>query len=397
MRPTERLPGVGPVRQVRAPWSGVVAVVGALALVAACGSGSEPGVQTPAEAEPAQAEVAQAEGTAAEPAPLPSGTIVVSWVGDNILGTDKDFGGFTLPVAWAQAGNDPGFFFQNVREHFEADDLTVANFEVALTDSRTERYKGEGETYHFYGDPAVAQALPAGSVEVVTIANNHTFDYLQQGFDDTLAALDAVGVDYVGSGSAQEGSDYDHQVLREVQGIPVGLLSYQTWVDTPATRAKIEADIAGLRERGAAVVIPYFHWGIEAQYQPYEVQRDLARVAIDAGADAVIGTHPHVLQSMETYKGKLIAYSLGNFSFGGNSNPTDKRTMILQTQLTVQDGAVAGVDFRVIPTRLSRESGFNDYVPTPYTGAERDAALAFINEISPALDGQISTEFTPVS
>ncbi len=331
--------------------------------------------------------------TAAEPS---TRTITISWVGDNILGTDKDFGGGTLPDLWAQAGKSDDYFFQNVKRYFTSDDLTVANFEVALTDKRVERHKGDGETYHFFGDPAVAKSLPAAGIDVVTLANNHTYDYGRAGFDDTTRALDAVGVDYVGTGDATEGSDYDFRVIRHVKGVGVGLVGYQAWADTPAFRAKVRTDFSTLRAEGAQVVIPYFHWGIESENRPYDVQRSLAKFAIDQGADAVIGTHPHVLQSMSTYRGRLIAYSLGNFSFGGNTNPSDKRTMILQTRLTVTGERVAASEFRVIPTRLSRNPSSNDYVPTPYRGAERAEVLAFINDISPGVSGRIGTRFRPV-
>ncbi|WP_415047043.1 CapA family protein [Gordonia sp. (in: high G+C Gram-positive bacteria)] len=326
-----------------------------------------------------------------------SGTLVLSWAGDNILGTDEKFGGLTLPAAWAQSGKDPDYFFQNVKKYFAADDLTIANFEVALTSSRKKRDKGGGEVYHFYGEPAVAKTLTAGGIEVVTIANNHTWDYGRKGFTDTVEALDEAGVQYVGAGNpGYDGSDFDHPLIRDVKGVGIGLLSYQTWEDTPAIRKQVRGDIKKLRAQGADVVIPYFHWGIEAVHEPYEVQRALARVAIDAGADAVIGTHPHVLQSMDVYKGRLIAYSLGNFSFGGNTNPSDKRTMILQTRLTVKDGKVDGVDYRIIPTRLSRTEAYNDYVPTPYGRAEARQVVAFMNQISPSLDGTVSQRFTPV-
>ena len=373
----------------RSPFLPPVAVLAALLLLTACGSGPQAAGPTPA-----------ASGTSADetgPRAAASGTITLSWAGDNILGSDDQFGGLTLPAAWERNGKDPRYFFQNVRKYFDESDLTIANLEVALTESRNKRDKGGGEVYHFHGEPALAKTLPAGGIDVVTVANNHTWDYGRKGFDDTIAALDEAGVDYVGTGNpGYDGSDYDFSLLREVNGIPVGLVSYQTWQDTPAIRAKITGDIKGLRKRGAAVVIPYFHWGIESEHLPYDVQRDLARVAIDAGADAVIGTHPHVLQSMAVYDGRLIAYSLGNFAFGGNTNPADKRTAVLQTRLTVHDGAVSGVDYRVIPTRLSRTEGYNDYVPTPYRGAQRRQVLSFLNEISPTLDGTVSDRFTPV-
>lgn len=353
----------------------------AVALLAACSS--------PAGGDPeASAPTAESAGS----------TAVISWVGDTILGTDADFGGGTLPELWERNGRAPDYFFANVADIFAEDSLTVANFEAALTDSTDERYKGDGVTFHFYGEPALAETLSAGGVDAVTVANNHTWDYGQAGFDDTLAALEAAGVDYFGTGSATEGSDYDYALLREVDGVTVGLLGYQAWLDTPELRTKVAQDIAALRDRGAAAVIPYFHWGIESEYLPYQVQIDLAHAAIDAGADAVIGTHPHVLQSMEIYRGRLIAYSLGNFAFGGHTNPADMRTLILQTRLTTDaDGELTDVDFRVIPTRLSQTEAYNDYVPTPYTGAERDEVLAFVNELSPTLAGRVGTEFTPAN
>lgn len=336
--------------------------------------------------------------SAASDEPGASGTITLSWAGDNILGTDPQFGGLTLPAAWKQSGNDPKYFFQNVQKYFGNDDLTIANFEVVLSnDTSNPRTKPGTGNFYFSGDPALAGTLPAGGIEVVTIANNHTWDYGRRGFTETIAALDGAGVKYVGYGNpGYDGSDYDYTLVQDVKGIKVGLASYQTWQDTPQIRKKIRADMSGLRKRGADVAIPYFHWGIEAVHEPYEVQQDLARVAIDAGADAVIGTHPHVLQSMDVYKGKLIAYSLGNFAFGGNTNPTDKRAAIVQTKLHVADGKVSGVDYRVIPTRISRTEDYNDYVPTPYTGAQRGQVLTWLNQLSPSLNGTISDKFTPV-
>lgn len=118
-------------------------------------------------------------------------------------------------------------------------------------------------------------------------------------------------------------------------------------------------------------MIPYFHWGDESEHLPNPVQTNLAHIAVDAGADLVVGTHPHVIQSMEVYRGKLIAYSFGNFAFGGNSNPSDKRALILQTRFTAVDGSVRDVGFRVIPTRVSSPEAFNDYAPTPYRDDEK--------------------------
>ncbi|MGW0037899.1 CapA family protein [Gordonia sp. NPDC003376] len=331
------------------------------------------------------------------PAPPVDQDLVLSFTGDNILGTDDNFSSATsLPTVWAQNGRRPDFFFQNVRRYFDADDLTVANFEVALTDRLTKRYKGEGEVYHFHGSPALAATLPAGGIDVVTVSNNHTFDYGQTGFDDTLTALRGAGVPYFGSGYAGEGSDYDYRHLATVKGVTFGFIGYQAWTDDADMRGTLVSDIKALRADGADVVIPFMHWGIESEHQPYAVQTELAHLAIDSGADLVVGTHPHVIQAMEIYRGRLIAYSFGNFSFGGNSNPADKRTFVLQTRFRMSGAQVRGVDFKVIPTRVSRTEAYNDYVPTPYPPGEREQVLAFINEISPTLDGRAADAFVPV-
>ncbi len=131
------------------------------------------------------------------------------------------------------------------------------------------------------------------------------------------------------------------------------------------------------------MIIVNFHWGIEKEYVPNDTQKTLAHLAIDEGADLVIGHHPHVLQGIERYKGKYIAYSLGNFSFGGNSNPSDKDTMIFQQTFTVADGkAETNDDINIIPCSLSSASGYNDYCPTPLEGSEKERVLEKLQEYS---------------
>ncbi len=350
--------------------------LGSVAVVAACGGTSAGNVATTSAA------------PSTPPAPAPQ-EIVLTFVGDNILGTDTNFSTATsLPTVWAANGSDPGYFYQNTDYLFAADDLTVANLEVALTRSTDKIDKGPGEVYHFSGDPALVKTLTAGGIEAVTVSNNHTGDFGQQGFDDTIATLQGAGIDYFGEG-------FTH--ITDVKGVKFGFLGYQAWSDSDELRAQISSDITALRAEGADVVIPYFHWGIESTPEPYDVQTSLAHFAIDSGADMIIGSHPHVIQSMEVYNGKLIAYSLANFAFGGNSNPTDKRTFILQTKLHTLGNTVDSVDFKVVPTRVSRTEDFNDYVPTPYPSPEKEEVLGYINSLSPTFEGRIATDFTPVA
>ena len=332
---------------------------------------------------------AAAHGT--DPAKAAS-TITLSFIGDNILGTDDRFDPSTsLPARWAAAGNDPRYFYANVAPILKADDLTVANVEVVLSTRGSKIDKGTSEHYHFRGDPKLAATLPVGGIDVATVANNHTGDYGPVAFNDTVENLQKAGVPAFGD-------MFDQQLTQivEVKGVRVGLFGMQAWQDSDENRVAIREHITDLRKRGAQVVIPYFHWGIESQNRPYEVQTSLAKYTIDNGADMVIGTHPHVLQSLAEYKGKLIAYSLANFAFGGNNNPQDKRTVILQTKISMADGRVRGVDYRVIPTRVSSTPNYNDFVPTPYGPADSAQVIGFLNGISPTLHGTVSDKFTPV-
>ncbi|WP_179393929.1 CapA family protein [Lacticaseibacillus absianus] len=316
-------------------------------------------------------------------------TVRLTFMGDDTLGTDPAFNAATsLPTVWANNGKAPTYFFQNVASYFKADDLTIANLETTFTTSNTQANKGGGVVFHFKGDPELVSALTSSSIEAVTVANNHIYDYGQQGFKDTIATLQGAKVGYFGEG---------YQYTKTVNGVKLGFLGYQGWTATDKDLAKIRSDIAGMKKAGCQLVIPYFHWGIEREPRPYATQTTLAHAAIDAGAAMVIGSHPHVIQSMELYKGKLIAYSMSNFCFGGNSNPGDKRSFLLQTNLTVQGDDVKAAQFRVIPTRISSTDSYNDYKPTPYTGSAATAVLRYMNELSPTFSGRISSRFTPIA
>ena len=141
--------------------------------------------------------------------------------------------------------------------------------------------------------------------------------------------------------------------------------------------------IEKLKEMQVDLIIACCHWGEERTYYPTEYQKKIAHNCIDWGADLVIGSHPHVVQGIENYNGKMICYSLGNFCFGGNSNPGDKRTFIYQQKFTFVDGQLQD-DFsaRIIPCRVSSVAGYNDYQPTPVEGEEGDGILQAMREYS---------------
>jgi len=315
----------------------------------------------------------QEETTTPEPT-AESVSITVSMVGDCTLGTDVNFDQSTSFDAFYQMKNDPGYFFQNVKDIFTADDLTVANMEGTLTTSNDRQQK----TFAFKGDPSYTEILTRGSVEATNLANNHSHDYGDQSYEDTIQYLEAAGITTFG---------YDRTAVMDVKGIKVGLIGIYELKDGLGRQQQVIDTIQEVKDQGAQVIIVSFHWGTEKSNIPDDIQKTLAHLAVDQGADLVVGHHPHVLQGIEKYQGKNIVYSLGNFCFGGNKNPSDKDTMIFQQTFTVENGELVEDDVtNIIPCSLSSESGYNNYQPMVLEGSEKERVLQKIEEFSAALN-----------
>ena len=310
-------------------------------------------------------------------------SLTLSVVGDCTLGTDETFDYDTsLNAYYENYGAD--YFLQNVKDIFSADDLTIANFEGTLTDS-DER---EDKTFAFKAPASYASILTGGSVEAVNTANNHSHDYGDQSFDDTLAALDDAGIVHFG---------YDETAVMDVKGIKVGLVGIYELYDHLEREQQLKDNIAKVKADGAQLIVMIFHWGNETETVPDSNQTTLGRIAIDEGADLVCGHHPHVLQGIETYKGRNIVYSLGNFCFGGNSSPSDMDTMIYQQTFTIDaDGVKKDNVTNIIPCSISSAAydGYNNYQPTPAEGDEATRILGKINERSSWISTAEGSTFT---
>ena len=310
-------------------------------------------------------------------------SLTLSVVGDCTLGTDETFDYDTsLNAYYENYGAD--YFLQNVKDIFSADDLTIANFEGTLTDS-DER---EDKTFAFKAPASYASILTGGSVEAVNTANNHSHDYGDQSFDDTLAALDDAGIVHFG---------YDETAVMDVKGIKVGLVGIYELYDHLEREQQLKDNIAKVKADGAQLIIAIFDWGNETETVPDSNQTTLGRIAIDEGADLVCGHHPHVLQGIETYKGRNIVYSLGNFCFGGNSSPSDMDTMIYQQTFTIDaDGVKKDNVTNIIPCSISSAAydGYNNYQPTPAEGDEATRILGKINERSSWISTAEGSTFT---
>ena len=310
-------------------------------------------------------------------------SLTLSVVGDCTLGTDETFDYDTsLNAYYENYGAD--YFLQNVKDIFSTDDLTIANFEGTLTDSD----KREDKTFAFKAPASYASILTGGSVEAVNTANNHSHDYGEQSFNDTLAALDDAGIVHFG---------YDETAVMDVKGIKVGLVGIYELYDHLEREQQLKDNIAKVKADGAQLIVVIFHWGNETETVPDSNQTTLGRIAIDEGADLVCGHHPHVLQGIETYKGRNIVYSLGNFCFGGNSSPSDMDTMIYQQTFTIDaDGVKKDNVTNIIPCSISSAAydGYNNYQPTPAEGDEATRILGKINERSSWISTAEGSTFT---
>ncbi|MFD1739812.1 CapA family protein [Bacillus salitolerans] len=299
------------------------------------------------------------------PAPVPDPvmeTIKLSVAGDFTIGSDESFGYYNSFNQEADK-NGLAFFVENIKDLFSEDDFTSVNLETTLTTST----KKADKKFRFKGDPSYAEILTLGSIEAVNLANNHTYDYLQKGYEDTIHHLNKYEVGYFGN------KDY---YMTTIKDIKIGALGYNGWHDTKALRTQISRDIQHLRDEGVKLVLVHFHWGEERMYVPNETQKALGRYTVDSGADLVVGHHPHVVQGIEEYNGKFIVYSLGNFMFGGNRNPSDKDTFVFQQTFHFIDGEITEQkDIQVIPYRISSVTERNNFQPTPLNGLEAKRVL----------------------
>ncbi len=295
--------------------------------------------------------------------------ILLSFTGDCILGTDEFFAWDTgLPAYYNLYG--PEYFLKNVRSIFEEDDLTIVNMEGTLTEETTRVDK----QFAFKGDPEYVKILTSSSVEAANVANNHSHDYGEKSFQDTVQTLEENGIKTFG---------YDDVAILEVKGIRVGMFGIYELDDHLERIPQVKQDIAKLKDQNVDIIVAVFHWSNELVTVPDENQVTLAHLAIDEGADVVVGHHPHVVQGIDEYKGKMIAYSLGNFCFGGNTHPTEMDTFIFQKKF-ILDGKrnITGSEYKVIPCRVSSETTYNNYQPTPLVGEEAKETMDKIEERS---------------
>ena len=198
-------------------------------------------------------------------------------------------------------------------------------------------------------------------MEAVTVANNHALDYGTKGRDDTIANLEAAGITVSGNGKL---------AVYEKNGIKVGMTGY--CFPYKDGKKDISKDVKALRDMGCQIVIASFHWGSEYREDFTGEQRTIGRAAIKAGADIVVGHHPHIVQGIEAYNDSYILYSVGNLVFGGNVDPDDRDAYAARVTFTVHEDHAEAPEVVIVPLRLTALSDGTDYRPVLAEGDEAD-------------------------
>ena len=297
-----------------------------------------------------------------EPSPAPSpaactDSATVSFVGDCSIGDSIQYKKAVSSYHTCIDQNGYDWPFSLVKDVLAADDLTVANLEVVFT-ARTQH---TDKMYNLVADADHVAVLNAGSIELVNTVNNHSMDFGRAGYQDSLATLEAAGVDSFGSIYAGREDGFDLLGVRDVNGIRFGFIGFS--YPQEADQKRIADRIATLREQGCDVVVVSLHWGRETHPTPTTGQMNYAKRILDAGADMIWGHHPHVLQPIQFYGGKPILYSTGNFTFGTMSN-VDPATGIFQLTYQKEEGRVQLTELSVVPCQTQRSPDFRPFILT---------------------------------
>ncbi|NLB39051.1 MAG: L,D-transpeptidase family protein [Clostridiales bacterium] len=338
---------------------------------------------------PTQAPVAEPTEAPEAVASVPSGpeqTVVMTFGGDSVLGSEekKRRREDSFDSVISQKGD--GWPFELLQPIFARDDWTVVNLEGVLKDNSSNLQE---RLHNFRGPTSFANILTASSIEMVNIANNHHIDYGRSGRNSTTAALEGAGVAYAG---------YGELYVWQREGIRIGFggIRETTWRQN---KQQMIEDIQSLKAQGCDLIIYSCHFGKEYDPNHNQLQEQIARLAIDEGADIIIGHHPHVVQGVEHYNGGLIFYSLGNLVFGGNLKLTEFDGCLMQATFTFAGNVCTGASFELIPVLTSGAAPANDFRPVPAAGEDRLRVLSRMQQDSELMlmDGVIVFRRAPVT
>ena len=271
-------------------------------------------------------------------------------------------------------GGDYSFPLSLCRPFLVTDTLSILSCEGTFTRSDDSRQSSHG----LNGDMDFARMFALGGVEMVNLANSGGPDSEEQDLESTCQALTDAGIGYCDEGIIGYKATMEGRVA---------CISYRFYGEEPEMTESLTRDIGEARRRGADLVVVSFHWGHPYDNQTSSHQRETGRLAVDLGADLVVGYHPQVMQGIEVYKGKTILYSLGTFAFGGEKEVLDGGdTFLFRQSFAIQEDGAVPAEPLILPCSVSSEEGRNNYTPKPLFGEEADRVVDRLLELSSQLE-----------
>ncbi len=292
-----------------------------------------------------------------------TGTVTVTFLGDCTLGGEEknreSVRGFVKTIE----KNGMAYPARALSALTASDDLTVANLECVLTDGTPDRVEKQ---FNFSGSTAYTAILTGAGIECAGLANNHTHDYGEEGYQDTKDALAAAGVAWFGTDCPA--------VWENEEGLRIGFAGASFSVSGNQGK-RFDRQMQLLKDMGCAAIVTVMHAGTEYDYEPNAYQYQIARRAAEDGADLVVGHHPHVAQGYGYVSGVPVVFSLGNCIYGGRLQPPDPDALVVQSDLNFEDGELTGIGLRFYPISITGNSPYNDYSPVFLKGREADRVL----------------------
>ena len=233
-------------------------------------------------------------------------TVKILIAGDVLLGR-------TVTIESLDKNNDPTFPFLFVKEIMADSDLSFMNLESPIVTQCPRIYEG----YKFCAPPEMLEGLVVSGVDVVTLANNHTYNFGKEGFNETISYLNSKGVDSVG---------YGNFIEQKVGDTTFGFLGFDFLTNTPT---QADYDLVSESDKKVDVLIVGVHWGVEYVDTPNDYQVAIAKNLVDSGADLIAGHHPHWIQSIDEIEGVPVYYSLGNFVFDQMWSEETKKGLVI--------------------------------------------------------------------
>ncbi|MFZ3072886.1 MAG: CapA family protein [Thermodesulfobacteriota bacterium] len=289
----------------------------------------------------------------------------------------------------------PSYPFGDTESLIKGADVAIANLESPLTKAKVPFMEKQ---FILKARTSGARGLKDAGFDVVTLANNHMMDYGAEGLDETLKTLSSIDMPYCGAGKNLKESR--RPAIVEVNGVKIAVLSYSRTYPlefyaskkragtAPAYESYIEEDIRAAA-KAVDIVVVAFHWGGERVREPRQYQRDLGRLAIESGAKLVIGHHPHIMQGVETYKGGLILYSLGNFVFGFYGSNTVEG--LLAKAVFEEEGGAWNVTYAdLVPIDVNNRRVF--FKPKAFEGDSFREAINKVMNLSKDFDARFDVE-----